>query len=396
MKQAKAAPADILLVSTADWDNPYWTNKQHVAVELGRRGHRVLYIESQGLRRPTATARDLRRIWHRLKKALRRPRRVRENVWVSSPILIPLQRSRIVRKLNRHILALQVRLWLWIIGSRPKIFWTYSPLTTDLYATSGYDAIVYHAVDDIKEQPGMPREAIAAAETELAVRADVIFATAPHIHETLKKLNPECHYFPNVADFAHFNTALLETTGIPDDIARIQNPIIGFIGAVSGYKMDFRLLRIVADARPDWSIVLIGEVGEGDPWTDISTLSGAANIHLMGGRPYASLPAYLKAFDVAILPSNLNEYTRSMFPMKFFEYLAAGRPVVATPLPAIADYSEVAALCEGAEAFELAIAAALTNEAAPLDRRLAAAKEQTYEIRTEKMMRVVNRLQASN
>jgi glycosyltransferase involved in cell wall biosynthesis len=392
MNRDGPAPADILLISTADWDNPYWTNKQHVAVELGRRGHRVLYIESQGLRRPTATARDLRRIWQRLRKALRRPRRVRDNVWVCSPILIPFQRSAIVRKLNRGVLALQVRLWLWMAGLRPKILWTYSPLTTELYDPGRYGVVVYHAVDDIKAQPGMPREAIAAAEAELSRRAGVIFATAPHIHETLRALNSECHYFPNVADFAHFNTALSDATAVPDDIARIPGPRIGFIGAVSGYKMDFKLLRAIAEARPDWSIVLIGEVGEGDPWTDASLLTGAPNIHLMGGRPYAALPGYLKSFDVAILPSHINEYTRSMFPMKFFEYLAAGRPVVATPLPALADYRDVAALCEGAGEFEAAIAAALEGTCAPLERRLAAAREQTYEIRTEKMMKRIARL----
>jgi glycosyltransferase involved in cell wall biosynthesis len=383
------APADILLISTADWDNPYWTNKQHVAVELGRRGHRVLYLESQGLRRPTATARDLRRIWQRLKKALRRPRRVRDNVWVSSPVLIPFQRSALIRKLNRRVLALQIRIWLWMVGLRPRILWTYSPLTTELYDTGLYGMLVYHAVDDIKAQPGMPRDAIASAEAALARRADVIFATAPHIHETLKALNAECHYFPNVADFAHFNTALSGATQIPDDIARIPGPRIGFIGAVSGYKMDFALLRAVADARPDWSIILIGEVGEGDPWTDITTLSGAPNIHLMGGRPYASLPGYLKAFDVAILPSHINEYTRSMFPMKFFEYLAAGRPVVATPLPALAGHTEVAALRSDAEGFQASIAEALAGQSAPLEQRLAAARDQTYEIRTEKMLKIL-------
>ncbi len=382
---------DILLVSTADWDNPYWTNKQHVAVELGKRGHRVLYIESQGLRRPTATRRDLGRIWGRLKKGLRPPRRVRENIWVLAPILIPLQSKAWVRRFNRWLLGATIRFWSMMLGLKPRLLWTYSPLTPALYDLEGWDLVIYHAVDDIKSQPGMPRDAIESSEAILSRRADVIFTTAPHLYDVHKAQNPETHYFPNVADFAHFNTALDADTTIPDDIAGLATPRIGFIGAVSGYKMNFALLRAVADARPSWSILLIGEVGEGDPWTDISTLSGAPNIHLLGGRPYASLPRYLKGMDVAILPSNINDYTRSMFPMKFFEYLAAGRPVVATSLPALAEYHHAAQFADTAADFVAAIERCLAGTAPDLETRLTAARDQTYEIRTAKMMAIVAR-----
>lgn len=380
---------DILLVSTADWDNPYWTNKQHVAVELARRGHRILYIESQGLRRPTATRRDLGRIWGRLKKGLRPPRRVSENLWVLAPILIPLQSKAWVRRFNRWLLGATIRLWSLLLGLKPRLLWTYSPLTPALYRLKGWDLVIYHAVDDIKAQPGMPKDAIESSEAVLSRRADIIFTTAPHLHDVHKAQNPETYYFPNVADFAHFNTALDPSTAIPEDIAALPAPRIGFIGAVSGYKMNFALLRAVAEARPGWSFVLIGEVGEGDPWTDISTLSSVPNIHLLGGRPYAKLPGYLKAMDVAILPSNINDYTRSMFPMKFFEYLAAGRPVVATSLPALGEYHHAARFADTAEDFVAALEAALGGGAPDLETRLLAARDQTYEIRTAKMMALV-------
>ena len=382
-------PLDIVLVSTADWDNPYWTNKQHVAVQLGQRGHRILYIESQGLRRPTASKSDLVRIWRRLKRALRLPRRVRDNIWVVSPIAIPAQSSRFVRSLNRFILKSSLALWSSYIGLKPKILWTYSPMTTELFEVEPYDLLVYHAVDDIAAQPGMPREAILAAEQDLSARADLIFTTAPNLYDVHRVRNVHTHYFSNVADYAHFNKAMDPKTEIPLDIADISSPRIGFIGAISGYKLDFALLRAGADARPDWSLVLIGEVGEGDPWTDVSILKNARNVHLLGGRPYALLPGYLKAIDVAILPNRPNEYTKSMFPMKFFEYLAAGRHVVGTELPALSSYGHVAAFANDAAGFIAAIDSALRAGCSDLETRLEVAREHTYEIRTGRMMDIV-------
>jgi glycosyltransferase involved in cell wall biosynthesis len=164
---------------------------------------------------------------------------------------------------------------------------------------------------------------------------------------------------------------------------------IGFVGAISGYKVDFPLLRLMAERHPEWSIVLIGKVGEGDPWTDVGSLADLPNLHFMGPRAYRDLPAYLKGFDVAILPSMLNEYTRGMFPMKFFEYLAAGCPVVATRLHALQAYDNVAYLAVDPADFIVGVEQALAGAVVPLGQRLDAAKDQTYERRTARMMAVI-------
>lgn len=380
---------DIMLVSTADWDNPYWTNKQHMAVQFVKRGHRVFYIESQGLRQPTVNVKDLRRIWKRLKRGFQPPRRVHENLYVWSPLVVPWQRYRLVRKLNRVLLRGMSTLWCWCFGVKPRILWTYSPLTTELYNLSGYDLVVYHAVDDIKSQPGMPRESIERAEVALTRAADLVFTTAPNLQAFHVAVNERTYYFPNVADFEHFNLAMCEETVLPADMAVIPGPVIGFIGAISSYKLDFPLIHEIAKANPDLSFVFVGEVGEGDPRTNVDNITSRPNVYLLGGRDYLTLPSYLKAFDVAILPNHINDYTRSMFPMKFFEYLAAGKPVVATQLPALAEYGDVAALVSTPAAFAEAIREALDGKAAPLELRLAAARDQTYDARTARMWSVV-------
>ncbi|MBV7407496.1 glycosyltransferase [Maritimibacter sp. DP1N21-5] len=378
-----------MLLSTADWDNPFWTNKQHVALELARRGHPVLYVDSIGLRAPTLTGRDIRRIWDRLKRGFRPPRRVRDNLWVWSPLVLPFQDRALVRRLNRMVLGLGLRVWPRILGFSPRLLWTYSPLTTRYLDPDRFGVTVYHAVDDIAAQPGMPADLIRRGEATLCAAADIVFTTARDIQRRLEPHNPRTHYFSNVADFDHFNRAVASDTRVPEDLLRIAGPRIGFIGAISSYKLDFGLIAALARARPDWSFVFIGAVGEGDPLTDVSEVSAIPNIHLLGARAYDSLPAYLKGMDVTILPNRLNDYTRGMFPMKFFEYLASGRPVVSVPLPALEDYGHVAAFAPDAPAFVACIEEALGGCCPALEVRLDAAREQTYARRTKRMMDLV-------
>lgn len=380
---------DIVLLSTADWDNPFWTNKQHVAVELARNGNRVFYIDSLGLRRPSASARDLRRIVRRLLKALRPPRKVGDNMWVWSPIVLPWHGNALVRRINRTLLSAGLWSWLKLLGLKRQWFWAYNPMTTEFFDLQSFSCSIYHCVDEIKAQPGMPVEALEAAEKQLAQSVDIIFTTSPQLTETRRAWNANTHYLPNVADYRHFATALARETVVPSDLEDIRGPRIGFIGAISSYKIDFRLIRQVAEARPDWSIVLIGEVGEGDPWTDSSLLQALPNLHLLGPRLYKNLPAYLKGFDVALLPNHVNEYTDAMFPMKFFEYLAAGCPVVSVNLKAIREFAEVVSIADTPEHFINAIDGVLAGGGPELDRRLEVAREYTYEARTQRMLSLI-------
>jgi glycosyltransferase involved in cell wall biosynthesis len=385
----KEKPLDIVLLSTADWSNPFWTNKQHVAVELARRGHRVLYIDSLGLRRPSASAQDLKRIMARLKKGLRAPVQVKSNLWVWSPITIPFQSSPLVQRLNRLVLNAGLRWHLWRLGMKPELLWTYNPMTTTVLDLDKFDGVVYHCVDEIKAQPGMPINEIERAETQLTQQAGLVFVTAEALLETRKTLNPKTFYFSNVADFEHFSAGRAESTVVPLEVAKLPQPVIGFIGAISGYKLDFPLIRDMATRHPEWSIVLIGKVGEGDPWTDLAGLDELKNVHFLGPRPYATLPAYLKGFTVAILPSLLNEYTRSMFPMKFYEYMAAGKPVVATDLHALQSQKGVAYIATSPEDFIVGLEKAVNAPNEGLAARLDSAREMTYEVRTEKMLKLV-------
>ncbi len=386
---------DIVLLSTADWDNPFWTNKQHVAAELARRGNRVLYIDSLGLRRPSVSNRDFKRLVGRLRRTLLASREVRPGLWVWSPVIIPLQASPLARHMNLRLLQQGLYRRLRALRMRPEWLWTYNPLTSRLLSLPSFDRCIYHCVDEIAAQPGMPAALLKSAETELTRAADIVFATSQSLTESRRRWNDRTYYLPNVADYDHFSSALSAGTAVPQDLARISEPRIGFIGAISGYKIDFGLIRAMACARPDWSIVLIGSVGEGDPWTDIGELRGLPNIHLLGPRPYAELPAYLKGFKVAMLPNRINAYTDAMFPMKLFEYLASGCPVVSVNLTALSDYSDVICVARSTDEFISKTAAVLAGDAPPLSVRLAIAQRHTYATRTHRMLSLIEHLPPS-
>ncbi|RYD01266.1 hypothetical protein N752_30180 [Desulforamulus aquiferis] len=326
----------------------------------------------------------------RLKKALKAPRKVRENLWVWSPVVLPFQGYPAVRYLNKLLISCWLNFWLFRLRINKDLLWTYNPLTTRLINYKGYNKLIYHCVDEIKAQPGMPVEILEKTEQELVELSDIVFVTAPKLFETRKEWNPKTYYFPNVADFDHFSKALDSTTEIPSDLINISSPRIGFIGAISGYKVDFNLLRFVAESRPDWSLILIGKVGEGDPWTNSELLTNLPNVHLLGPRSYKELPNYLKGFDVALLPNMLNEYTESMFPMKFFEYLAAGKAVISVELPALQDFQNVVYIAKSPIDFIKGIKLSLDGLGSELEERLNIARKYTYKTRTEEMMKIVN------
>lgn len=380
---------DIVLLSTADWDNPFWTNKQHVAVELSQAGYKVFYIDSIGLRAPSLNKKDMSRIFKRVSKMFKAPRKIQNNLWVWSPVTLPWNKYKIVREFNKAYLRSMILFWTKILNFKDKVLWTYNPLTIRLLNIEKYCKTIYHCVDEIKDQPGMPVDILVESESELIKKADIVFVTSPQLYETRKALNEQTYYHSNVADFNHFNQSIMKDFPKPKDIEQVQGPILGFIGAISSYKINFELLSFIARERPHYNIVLIGLVGEGDPGTDIGMLTKFENILFLGPKSYKELPAYLKYFDIAMLPNVINSYTDNMFPMKFFEYLAAGRNIVSVNLKSIQEFSSYVRCGSTKEDFLECIDDIVKGNTIPLEQKLDLAKKYTYKERTRKMLNLI-------
>ena len=258
---------------------------------------------------------------------------------------------------NAQEARLKVLLELFLAGQQGALVrWYYTPMM--LPFSRGIEAVctVYDCMDELANFKFAPPRLL-ELERELFDIADVVFTGGYSLYDAKKDRHPNIHPFPSSVDRAHFALAR-GVDAMPDDQAPLDRPRLGFFGVVDE-RMDLDLLAALADAHPEWSIVVVGPVVKIDP----VDLPVRANLHYLGGKTYAELPVYLGGWDVALMPFAINESTRFISPTKTPEYLAGGRPVVSTPITdVIRHYSDLEAvfIADGAEAFIQACEKALT------------------------------------
>lgn len=225
--------------------------------------------------------------------------------------------------------------------------WFYDPMAVTAFAGKMNERVtVYDCMDELSQFKGAPPELIARERQLLAV-ADVVFAGGRKMHESKSRYNDNCHFYGCGVDIAHFGKARSSETQIPDDVAKLEGPILGFFGVVDE-RMDYELVAKVADAHPEWNIVIVGPMAK----VDASELPQRPNIHWMGGRDYAQLPAYTKSFDVCLMPFARNEATEYINPTKALEYMATAKPIVSTAVPdVVSNFASVVKIADSHEEF---------------------------------------------
>jgi glycosyltransferase involved in cell wall biosynthesis len=359
--------------------------------QLVDRGHDVLFVETDSFvgRHVVDLVRgaDRRSLLRRLVATERVAPRLRV---MKAPSLLPWgHRFSAAARVNAAFTSVLVRRRL-RHAARPRVLWLYDPCFAACIGASGERLAVYDCVDDYAEQAGPAgRKLVARLDRLAAARAQLVFATARSLVERHLEHNAQTHLVRNVGDFAHFAPAADRALAAPD-VATLRRPIIGFAGNLLAQKVDFELIEQLATRRPDWTIAIVGPA-HADTTAEIERLAGAeANVRWFGPVRYASLPAYVAAFDVAIIPYRTNAYTRSCFPLKTFEYLAAGKPVVASGLPELADMEPHVVLVDDAPAFVEAIDRALDRIGpAEVDARQSIAAANTWATRTNRMLELV-------
>ena len=210
-------------------------------------------------------------------------------------------------------------------GSR-TIFWYYTPMAVGFSGHHRPDLCVYDCMDELSAfRFASPK--LVERESRLFAIADLVFTGGQSLYEAKKNRHPSVHAFPSSIDVGHFGRAREGRGPEPADQAAIGCPRLGFFGVIDE-RVDLDLLASVADLRPDWHFVMLGPVAK----IDEATLPRRANIHWLGSKPYDQLPDYLAGWDVGLMPFAVNEATRFISPTKTPEFLAAGVPVVSTPI----------------------------------------------------------------
>src|SRR3954453_10154531 len=210
-------------------------------------------------------------------------------------------------------------------GGRSLVRWFYSPMFAPYGDRLGPgQVVVYDCMDELANFAEAPA-GLKEAESRLLERADVVFTGGRSLYESKRGRSANVHCFPSAVEFDHFSRSLDPGLEIPADLAGLPGPILGYYGVVDE-RLDYDLIAALADAHPDGSVALVGPTIKVDP----ASLPRRPNLHYLGQKSYADLPAYLKGFDVCIMPWALNEATRTISPPKTLEYMAGGKPIVST------------------------------------------------------------------
>jgi glycosyltransferase involved in cell wall biosynthesis len=315
---------DIICFSN-DWDSDP-LSKKHIMQRLARR-NRVLWVNSVGIRNPTASVYDFTRVLKKLSDFTRGSQRVGEGIHVFSPLVVPFHGSAAARWVNRKALRWSLRRACRKLGFRNPITYTFFPSSADVAGSLGERALIYHCVDEYSEFTGTAKTAILDMERRLMEKCDCVIVSSDLLYTNKKPYNKHTFLVTHGVDVAHFRKACAGDTPVADEMKAFAGPVIGFFGLIADW-VDLPLIRSLAISRPEWNFVLIGKAA-----TDVRLLEGLRNVHLLGQKPYALLPSYAKRFDVAILPFVTNELTLAANPLKLREYLAAGLPLVSSALP---------------------------------------------------------------
>ncbi|MDP3415521.1 glycosyltransferase [Falsiroseomonas sp.] len=378
--------ADIICLGPAEWGV---INSVTSYTMLGMaEANRVLYVEPFGSGLTLRRAARLQRRERERKPVLEQ---TGDRFWIYRPPAIGLpgtSRLAAVSRINGRILAGLLRGVQRQLGFTDPILW--SPLYNSGSVLRHFPARlrIFESVDfdAALARDERQRRMMLLLEAEACRAADIVFAVTDELADPLRAYNPRTYVSYCAAAPEVFGQALLAETVVPDAIARLPKPVIGYLGGVDPWKMDIGLLRHMARSHPDWSIALVGYVWFG---FDASVFADCPNIHVLGPQDYTAFPNFLKGMDVCIMPFPLNDNTRRGDALKLYEYLAGGRPVVSTSVPAARRLSSVVRIADTPEHFVAAVEAALAEPPDAQAARLAAVRPHSWHARVRQKAAVI-------
>lgn len=382
-----------LVVFGEDWGG-HPSSTQHLVGRLLAH-HRVVWVNSLGLRRPRLDAHDLRRVVRKVRAMLGTrpaPGGAMEagahpaapadaplpGLQVVSPRVASWPGNPVVEWLNHASLGRQLGHVLPAAGIRRPILWASLPSAVAALGTAGERAVVYYCGDDFGALSGVDHAPVLEMERRLVARADLVIAASPALAARFPAA--KTHLVPHGVDFDLFAAPAARPADLPD------GPVAGFYGSISDW-LDIEMIARAAKALPDWRFVFVGAVH-----TDIAALTQLPNVVFLGPRPHPALPGYVQNWTVSLIPFRDTPQIRACNPLKLREYLASGTPVAATRFPALAPYEDkVSAIDPGGDLAPAILTAAAASPEAAAARRAAVAGE-SWDVRAQEVERLLSRL----
>lgn len=368
-----------------DWAR-HPSSVQHI-IKTFANENKVLWINSISYRSPKFNLSDISRLFIKFYNWFTQPQHQSvKNLYVYSPIAFPFFQSDFFRKVNKYFLKLQINRLIQKLKIKDPILWISVPTAVDMLKVIDNSLAIYYCGDEFSELPGLNYSAIKWLEDELLKKADLVIVSSEELKKAKEIVNPKTFLITHGVEFQHFNSAITERISIPEDIKGIRGPIIGFYGILADW-VDVDLIEFLAQQRPEWSFVIIG-----NSTVDVQKLKILKNVYLLGPRPYKILPFYAKTFEVALIPFKVNKLTVNVFPLKFFEYFAMGLPVVSTNLPELTNYQPLCKLVNTKEDFLNAISEFLKTDSEDFKkRRIEIARNEAWDKKVEEISKLLER-----
>jgi glycosyltransferase involved in cell wall biosynthesis len=363
-------PQQLVMISTADWDAPLWTNKQQIASRLAG-DFDVVYVE------PVTTMGKGKR-------------RLSKKVWTDAcgvTVVRPIgtlpfgNKLSVINDANCALVAagvlevMQERRF-----SRP-LLWCYPPTSYPLLKRIPFALSCYDCVDEYSAFPGTWITTMRNMEKKLLRAVDVVFTTAQSLYKDKRCHNPNTHFVPNVADFQLFHQAAQAKP--PRRLQEMNRPVVGFVGALN-YKIDAAFVEALLKLRPKWSFVFVGP----DRGLKVDRFLSYPHAHFWGRKKPEELPAIMAGFDICMIPYVIDRYTQAVLPLKFFEYLATGKPVVATPMSELTRYQPLIDIAASPGDFVAAIERRLKKDPHGAE-RVALAEKNSWNHRIGQMLSIL-------
>jgi len=392
---------DIIVLALPRWDGKYESTSFNISLELAKH-NRVLYVDNPftitEIMRNISSAQIKRRLRKFLPFSTGLSSYQKDGVMINLLTVPPILTNNflpagklydVLSRINHWLVGTRIKRAIRALGMNDYVFInSFNFFYPDLGNYLNPSLFIYHCVDAISKMY-IARHGL-SLEQRLLHQADMVISTAKKLQAEKAKVNPHSYYVPNAADFSHSSKAVLKSTKIAVELSALNKPIIGYFGNIE-VRIDYDLLRTVFGKHPEWTLAMVGPVmREYIPeWFE-----KIPNVKMLGRQPYARMPEFLKGFDVAIIPFKVHQHSDTIYPLKLFEYLGAGKPVVCTPFnpDVLHEIEEVLYLGKTAEELEQAIVKALDeNSQTKIKQRLAIARQNTWEARGKEFATIIEK-----